>query len=435
MTAVINDDMSMRLRHLQSRNRCPLVAGLLICTTWAILGLFDTGLSGLIPGKSLVRYSLPVALCLLAFFSAVENRGRHYFSRLFGALAVGLFVGILSSAFGNSMPLGLIKLALYAGILFPLLYFGFSGLVFTEEGLHQKLLVCLGLLFIVIALYRGNTADALEVGNTNHVSALVLIAFPLIQLDQVGNKPILGRQALRFFLLLAVLAVIMNHSRGALAGVGVMIGAWIALRSGPSARRFVSLLVLGIALLILFASISTAFKEYLYKGDETLLDNDRQSEFELFYENFSQRPLLGYGFGLSSRVSPEDFSKVIDTWRLSWFVGEFGNSSLAILSGGGALLFAVFLYIFWQFCRGVWLALCIEFERAGRSQQYQKLVILFCATLGFLVHSQAEGWLMAPVTLAAYSFWFYVAAAIHISGEIFEHAEHWDGKTISVVEG
>ncbi len=411
----------------------PLFVAGLFCVVWLVLGIYDTGLSGLIPGKSLVRYGLVFAMCFAVILSAIANQGRHYFRGFFRGVFLAMLVGVLSSLLGNSIPLGLIKLALYAVVLFSMVYFGLAGVVLKSEGGVQKLLVLVGVFFVLLALYQGNAGGEIEVGNANYVSALVLIALPLIQLDQIGEKPVLGRQVIRIVLLLAVLAVLLNHSRGAVAGVGVMVGAWIAVRRGPSLTRFMTYLVLGIALLVLIATLFSAVNAYLYKGDERLVDDARQTEFELFQETFSQRPLLGYGFGLSSRVSADDFERAIETWRLSWTVGEFGNSSLAIMSGGGALLFAVFIYMCWKFYGGVWLALRMEFESAGQSLEYQKLAVLFCATLGFLVHSQAEAWLMAPVTLPTVSFWFYVAGAIHISGEIFERAMLRDNETISLV--
>jgi O-antigen ligase len=92
-------------------------------------------------------------------------------------------------------------------------------------------------------------------------------------------------------------------------------------------------------------------RKFVQKGSETsLIDSVRQNAFERSLSYFNDKPILGYGFGLSWNVKASDIDAVLRTGRMSMFVGEFGNSTIAILIGGGLLLLICYYgHYFWEF--------------------------------------------------------------------------------------
>jgi hypothetical protein len=125
------------------------------------------------------------------------------------------------------------------------------------------------------------------------------------------------------------------------------------------------------------------------------------------------RPLLGYGFGLSWTMTPEDAELVFQTGRMSWFSLEFGNSTLAMLSGGGLVIAALFYGMIGSVC----LAGVRSLQLRGTEPRMRDLqLILVAGIIGMLVHSQAEAWLMAPLTWPTVLFWVYVAVCAYLGG-------------------
>src|SRR5690242_2485987 len=103
--------------------------------------------------------------------------------------------------------------------------------------------------------------------------------------------------------------------------------------------------------------------------------------------------------------------RVWKTGRLSWFAGEFGNSTLAMLSGGGLIL-VVILYGMIGFIVLSGMDTLRKMQRGA--PPYVFVAALISAIMGLLVNAQAEAWLMSPITWPTIFFWFYCGLLFYI---------------------
>ena len=128
--------------------------------------------------------------------------------------------------------------------------------------------------------------------------------------------------------------------------------------------------------------------------------------------HFSEKPLLGYGFGLSWNIQARDLEIVLRTGRLSRLVGEFGNSTLAILIGGGLLLLiAYYGLIFALSFRSLFL-----FYRLPLRDPRRRLLLLGLSLVaGLFVNSQGEGW-MISLGWPAFILWMVLGQMNHLLG-------------------
>ena len=399
----------------QSKGRVRLASFGVVCV-WAFLGLYDTGLLEGIPAKSAIRFASIGLLALGLLATAKSNPGVRITPAFLACALLFMSIGVASSMAGNSPALGLLKLVLYGLVLFPLGLLGNAGKMLTSEYGGRNLLVYVGVGFLGLGLYRAFGPVSEDLGNTNFVSALSVCALPVFLLDHSCRRPTLPRWALVAAVLIAVVVCILNHSRGALGGNLAILGPWAVLRKKPSISGIATVVAIALALIITLTALNARVKEYAYKGRNALLDAHRANELETCMRFAQKRPFLGYGFGLSWRVQPHHFNKVLKNGRLSWYVGEFGNSTLAILAGGGLLLLLAFSsMVFVALSSGIKAMRHIH-RSHGSTHEYRMLAAMFCGVLGLLVHSQAEGWILSPATMPTFTLWLFVGGLMYMSG-------------------
>lgn len=392
--------------------------GLGIVLTWLFLGLYDTGMSHVIPNKSLVRLAIIGILAGLVCLRPTVNPGLRFNRSFIGFALLTLLTGVASSVLCKAPELGLLKLLLYVSLWMPLVCCsrGLTELLETSRG--RTCFLITAFLLILLGLYRAFRPAEVEIGNTNFLSAVAVCVMPVFMLEQANPRPLIPRRLNGHILGLAIFICILNHSRGALVSGTVALVSWYALYRSPSISRIAGIFYLGLLTLSLFIVINESLREYVYKGQETLLDRTRINEFDQTFQFVMQRPLLGYGFGLSWRVEPWHTEKVLKHGRISWYIGEFGNSTLAILGGGGLLLLLAFVGMMVTAFSQAIRAMKLEFHRFGITHDYRMLAATFSGALGLLVHSQAEGWMLSPATMATFSFWMFIGMMILLTGKL-----------------
>jgi O-antigen ligase len=189
-----------------------------------------------------------------------------------------------------------------------------------------------------------------------------------------------------------------SGSRTGLVSCLVLLLVWFSLKSSRAITTTIGVLVL---VLVTSSFLTTTFginenenvRSFIDKGSEgSLMDSVRQNMIDESLVHFKERPLLGYGFGLSWNVQAEDLDIVLRTGRLSRIVGEFGNSTLAILIGGGLLLLICYYGLIFSLCyRSVILIYRLPF----RDPRRRALIIQISVVAGLFANSQGEGWMIS----------------------------------------
>ena len=372
----------------------------------------ETFIAAHIPFASILRFAFPIIL-LVSHIFAPKKMHRSHLSMFLWLFA---FVGILSTLCGNSLLLGGIKLYLYLSVLFPLLqslriHTAFApssrGLLFLEK-------ISLGILVLCVLMLPGRLGGIFK--NPNQLGLFTVIVVPLAFYRITTPGTHLEKNSGLFMLLLCVTLVIFSKSRGGAAAMLVSILVFFSLRRSASISRILlhvlMLLIFGGLTFALSSTIQKRFLDYAYKGDKAVVDGARQMMFEETLSAFQKRPMLGYGFGLSWLVDSNAEKLALRTGRLSWAVGEFGNSTLAMLSGGGlVLVFVFYSMISVILMRGLRFLRC----RQRESTNYAFAAALTAGICGMLVSAQSEAWLMSPMTFSTVFFWLYCGLLLHVS--------------------
>lgn len=326
---------------------------------------------------------------------------------LYGAIP-WFIVGVLSSILCEAPLLGLIKICLYAGLMIPLFFSQWTANCFR----HAERIGPLGFgLFLLVV------AAPFIFRNPNQVGLAALFALPFILNIKGLRRPhIRSREKLHVFRLggiaLIFLILVISASRGSLVGGTAAILSYMAIRRSPNLRSILGKLTVIISS-GLFISFFAGFeqnrtvRDFAYKNDvagrinETLIDDTRLLMFDDSIESFLKRPIFGYGFGLSENVRVEDQKQVFQTGRLSQIVGEFGNSTIAILCGGGiALLLMLCGLIGIVIINGINKLLILPIGHPFR-QMFSASV---SGVIGLGVQAQAEGWMLS-FTWPTFVFW------------------------------
>ena len=157
---------------------------------------------------------------------------------------------------------------------------------------------------------------------------------------------------------------------------------------------------------------NTAVSNFAYKGGENIMDDKRRLMFDESLDSFLKEPVFGYGFGLSDRVDTADQKEVFQTGRLSQIVGEFGNSTIAILCGGGiALLLTLGGLIGVVVINGIDRLTILPIGHPFR----QMLCASVSGVIGLGVQAQAEGWMLS-YTWPTFVFWMLLGHLNNYSG-------------------
>lgn len=327
-------------------------------------------------------------------------------------MTLGLIVlaGAVSSVACVAPILGFLKLGFFVAVVVPLvtnraaqeaLLPGTRTHVWLNRGANIILLLCLAQTVGVVGF----------VDNPNKLAAFAIVTLPWkLVLSGSGHRRTRLRARIAIVLLFGI--CVASHSRGAVGGF--LISLIVFRYSGP-ARSVLTPIAVGAILIVglgLAVEMSPQLREYVYKDREQFLDDRRQTMLQDTMQYFRERPVLGYGFGLSWNVRPEHVEAVLRTGRLSWFVGEFGNSTLAIMAGGGGMLlaaFGVFFVAVLRFVEGSFRNVCTT----GTEQLVQRS--LFGTMIGMLAYSQVEGWLLSPLNWISVFFWLYVGMALRLA--------------------
>lgn len=381
---------------------------------FALLVVVDSAWSTSIPAGSLLRMAAPALICALLFKQILVRR-RLEGGRLMEWTMAIVAAGAISSAFCDVPILGFIKLGLYVSVLVPLLlttslHRAFDG---RSRSLEYAAAAALALVLLNIGLMPITKTGMFD--NANKAGMFAVCVWPLMAVfacDLRKNVRLAARLGIAACLALCAVA----WSRAAVASVLAGLVMYASLRKEPTLRSVMrGVIVAGILGAVSYYLAQDAVHTYALKGRTQLMDGTRQFMFrETLLHVWEDSPLLGYGFGLSWTLRPDDVDVVLATGRMSWFTVEFGNSMIAILSGGGILLLIAFLGLFACMSKIIFQGLQ---SRTLPQKQRDVLLAMTAGIACLLVHAQAEAWLMAPLNWSTFIFWFYVGLAVHVARE------------------
>jgi hypothetical protein len=382
---------------------------------WVLLNIVDTPWAQMLPYINPARVLVPASLCLILIFEPRQRSGASGM-RLGPWVGWILAAGMLSSAIAYVPSLGMLKLALYMGVLIPICLSRSLRDAFSPDapGLRCLGWVMLAMLAASAVLLPINRTGLYD--NPNKLGMLTVCGWPLL-MWHIHESSRTGRR-IRWVigwagLVMCIVVCVATWSRGGIVSLAAGLVAYAALRRSPTIGSLLVGFLFVAALGALLWVMGDVFREYAYKGRETLLGEGRTLVAQETLRAWMARPLLGYGFGLSWTMTPEDAELVFQTGRMSWFSLEFGNSTLAMLSGGGLVIAALFYGMIGSVC----LAGVRSLQLRGTEPRMRDLqLILVAGIIGMLVHSQAEAWLMAPLTWPTVLFWVYVAVCAYLGG-------------------
>lgn len=380
----------------------------IVVSGWILLNVQDTIWSEHIPKASFLRLVVPLFFATALIWDVVRGRGR-ITPTAFAAFTI-IATGFLSSIVGTVPLLAFTKLALYSGILLPLCMATsmyrrviVSGAI-SRVAVFAFILVTSNLVALPIARYG-------FYDNPNKLGMLTVCFFPLM-LTQLAHRYRYRRTVTIIGLACCFLIAILTWSRGSVLALAAALTTYVSLRHSQS---FVSLLVGWVLLAIIGGLSFTALDSvgaYLYKNRNSVIAATRVDAFQQSMEAWQSRPIFGYGFGLSWLVQADNVADVLSSGRLSWYTVEFGNSTAAMLVGGGIVLTAAFYgtLIVWA------ISAFGSLRNLRRVPGILHLQIsLIAGIIGLLVHSQVEAWLMSPLNWSTVIFWFFIGLSSYIA--------------------
>ena len=368
---------------------------LLVC--FVLLIIPDTTVSSYIPASGILRFvAVPIVLFLTIYYSTLgkadssKKRPNTFWIQAF------ITIGVLSSVFSEAPALAFLKLSLFLGLVIPLYTCKWAISSSWTHNNSDYFYSSIFFLFIILT----NLIKPLFL-NPNQVGILSTIALGiwLYKISSFRLKATSKGLFLGGVMTLYILLVVWQAgSRTGAASTLTVLLCWITLRN---AKSLIS--TLGSAFLVFSLSIflivllgvndREEVRGFIEKGsDATLLDSVRKNMIDESLVYFNERPLLGYGFGLSWNVQAKDLKTVLTTGRMSALVGEFGNSVLAILIGGGLfLLIAYYGLIFALFFRSLFLL----YRLPPRDPRHRLLLMSLSLVAGLVINSQGEGWMIS----------------------------------------
>lgn len=388
---------------------------LLVCFVFLIIP--DTTLSWYIPSSGILRFVvLPILWFLTFYYSPLKKAVRSKKGPNSFWLFAFIAIGILSSVFSEAPVLSFIKLSLFLGLVIPL--FTHKGAISSSWIHNHSNFVYNGILLVFIIL--SNPIKPFF-SNPNQVGILSTIALGiwLYKISSFRLKATWKGLFLSGVMTLYILLVVWQAgSRTGLASTLTVLLCWITLRNAKSLISTLgsTFLVFSLSIfliVILGVNDREEVRGFIEKGsDTTLLDSVRKNMIDESLVYFNERPLLGYGFGLSWNVQAKDLKTVLTTGRMSALVGEFGNSVLAILIGGGLfLLIAYYGLIFALFFRSLFLL----YRLPPRDPRRRLLLMSLSLVAGLFINSQGEGW-MISLGWPTFILWMALGQMNHLLG-------------------
>lgn len=365
---------------------------------WVFLFIIDSRFGGIVPAASVIRLVVPLGFSVLLFLDYTSHRCLAWNRQ--GYFVLFLACSLLSCALSVAPDLALSKLWMYCAVML----FGVwstslsSAFMPTRPGFNVLVfLISFLLVASVIAMPIGGIFR-----NPNAVGGFSVCILPFLAYQLKYGATAKKKYEAQLLVGVAMVLAVASFSRTALAAICVFFIFVYALSRSNSLWSVVAGGVVAVGVLISALYLQTGVEEIVYKDGNELLDEARTNMFHETYAAFLERPFLGYGFGLSWRLTAENVELVYRFGRLSWYVGEFGNTTLALIGGGGILsalaFYAICGSVLFHILRGLKLA-------TGELRHY--LVCMAAGVASLLVHSQGEAWLMSPFNWITPLFWLY----------------------------
>ncbi len=394
------------------------VTSIAIIAAWLYLISIDTVWRSYIPGGMALRLLVPTALVFMRFYP--------YSHRIlpmppvirYGVVAFALAGGV-SVVTGVAPTLSGIKLMLYLAIMLPLLHPALTGHFWpSSEGLWKMAQAGCALL-VVCALLRLRNPGGLML-YVNGMGGLAVQIAPLMLF--MLAVPLRSRRRLGLIGIgLCVAIALISRGRGSVLAMYVMLSAYYLLGRRRSLLVILTTaaMFLVVALFVMLTSDIDYVQSLIYKGkSHNVIDVQRRLMFLECLQAWLRRPLTGYGFGLSHRVSTDALEGALATGQLSREVGELGSSTLGLLVGGGVLLGASF---FMLVCGVLYVGMAAYWSPNTPAPSRSLLRAMIAGLLGFLVSAQSENTLMAPLTSFTLLFWFYAGLVVHNASAAMVH--------------
>ena len=243
-------------------------------------------------------------------------------------------------------------------------------------------------------------------GNANSLAAVLAVILPLFvcQFIYAKRKPDSRTWLLALLTMSAGFLLALSWSRASIAAgaVSLLVFWWIHPRN--QLTRYAALVgVLALWFVIFSPRFGDQVENWVYKGKTTdTLLQARAGQWRRGIEAFQRSPLLGEGFGITSRRE--------ESWALDSFEGlkkEQGSSLFAILGQTGLLgtipLYAAILILLFSATR---------FARAVKDPWLSGVV---SSSWAAFLNSFFEGWLAAP---SSGLFWFFIFQLFFLSAII-----------------
>jgi hypothetical protein len=392
----------------------------------ALLNAVDTYWSDSFAGANPLRAAVPVTLSAV-LFAEIFRRRRIEGGRVMEWVAAFVCAGAISSAFCAVPILGFIKLGLYIAVLVPLCLSNWLHRAFDGRSRGMEILAGSALLLVLVNVALFPITQSGIYDNANKAGMFAVCAWPLMAVF-IRDPRRWARYAARLGVAACIALCLVTWCRAALASVLAGLVMYASLRKEATMRSVLTgLMVSAILGGASYFLAKESVQEYAFKGRTQLMDGTRQFMFRETVERvWEDSPILGYGFGLSWTLRPSDVDAVLTSGRMSWFTVEFGNSTIAILSGGGFVLLAAFIGLLGCAGRIVFRGLR---SPALPPAQRDMLLALCAGIASLLVHAQAEAWLMAPLNWSTVIFWFYVGLAVYLARQA-RMLEYWNAATV-----
>lgn len=390
-----------------------------IIVAWLYLISIDSVWRSQIPGGMAFRLMVPTALLFVWFYP--------YAYRLlpmpplirYGLVSFGLAAGVSVST-SVSPTLSGMKLALYLAVMLPLLHSAIAGHFWPASAATWKMAQAALVLLILCAVLRLRNPGGLML-YVNGMGGLAVQIAPLMLF--MAAVPLASRRRVGLIgVALCIAIALLSRGRGSVLAMYVMLSTYYLL--GRRRSLLVVLLMVSMFLVVAVFVMLTSDIDYMqsliYKGkSQNVLDVQRRLMFVECLQAWLRQPLVGYGFGLSHRVSPNSIDAVLASGQLSRHVGELGSSTLGLLVGGGALLGASFFMLIGSI---FYLGVTAYWSPHTPAPSRAMLRAMIAGLLGFLVSAQSENTLMAPLTSFTLLFWFYSGLIIHNASASMVHA-------------
>lgn len=355
------------------------------------------------------KYVVIILNTILIFSYLYKNNIRLKINNSTKLLFIAISIILLHSVlFSEDIPSSLLRSLLFLSVVASII--GTSRIYGGKKSLDivNKFLFISAILISVLSDYllyinmngifvMGNFKSFFSNANgLGSVIGLFLLPMLLLKILIAKNKIHLFVYLLLFLNLFIIL--FLTRSRAALLAFIIIVSffsyyKYIVLNRKPLKNTLIITSILLITSAIIFSNKNTVefLNLYLIKHENLSgQGNSRTYIWNERIEGISERPLVGWGYGINSSVY---------LYKGSDFSTEKGNSILSILEEFGmffgALIIFILSYIFYALLRVI------------KKNKFTRVHLLYCTILiGCLVHVNFESWLFYLGNANAMLFWF-----------------------------